>query len=105
MGNFTQTQIDNVWAKAQIVPNNDKWRKDICGAWIYEDSHGKTSEGGWEVDHQKPIAKGGSDALSNLRPMHWENNRSKGSDYPSYNAAITSEGNENVETNQSYKIG
>ena len=29
---------------------------------------------GWEIDHIKPKKDGGSDDLSNLRPLQWEAN-------------------------------
>ena len=51
---------------------------DRCGAEMYKRSHGKRSEQGWEVDHIKPEALGGSCTLRNLRPLHWKNNRAKG---------------------------
>jgi 5-methylcytosine-specific restriction endonuclease McrA len=74
-----------VWNKAQIVPGTNL-RKDTCGAWIDWSLHGNTTENGsgWEIDHIKPVAKGGGDELSDLQPLQWQNNRKKGDDYPAY---------------------
>jgi 5-methylcytosine-specific restriction endonuclease McrA len=44
--------------------------------------YGQTSKYGWEIDHIKPVSKGGTDDLSNLQPLQWENNRRKGDNYP-----------------------
>ena len=66
-----------VWAKGDVVQNNDpkEIRKDQCGAWIFFSEYGKrNTEFGWEVDHITPEASGGTDDLSNLRPLHWKNN-------------------------------
>ena len=66
-----------VWANGDTVQNNDpaKIRKDQCGAWIIFSEYGKrNTEFGWEEDHITPQANGGSDELSNLRPLHWKNN-------------------------------
>jgi len=33
---------------------------------------------GWTIDHILPKARGGTNALKNLRPLHWLNNAAKG---------------------------
>ena len=78
---MTDDQVQSVWEKAQYVdPSNEQkgFRKDQCGAWIQRNAYGnRNSQWGWEVDHIKPKANGGTDALSNLRPLHWRNNAAK----------------------------
>ena len=94
---FSEAVVQKVWEKGTVVPHDDgrEWRKDTCTAWIRRDAYGKTdSEYGWNIDHIKPVAKGGSDDISNLQPLHWENNASKQdgrADCP-----LRSEGNKNV---------
>lgn len=95
------------WNRAQIVEGYDRdtVRKDACGAWILKDHYGmRDSIFGWEVDHVFPIALGGDDFVQNLRAMQWENNVSKGDDYPSYMSAIQSEGNKNIRKEEGYTI-
>jgi hypothetical protein len=106
---FTQAEIDAVWEKAIIVTGIDPdiWRKDYAGAWIKKSEHGDTSNelgSGWEIDHCKPVAKGGTDDLYNLYPLQWHNNRDKSDDYPKWHTGVSSEGNKNIFKQQNWKI-
>ena len=69
-----------VWAKGSIVPQYDAnlYRVDVCGTWMSWQAYGnRDSQYGWEIDHATPVARGGSDAIGNLRPLHWKNNARK----------------------------
>jgi len=99
MADFNEVQIQKVWEKGVVDKNNDQnvFRKDVADAWIKRDQYGKKDEPfGWEIDHVYPQSKGGNENIINLRPMHWENNQSKGDDYPDYRAVKTSEGDKNI---------
>lgn len=80
MANFQKEIILTVWNKGIIVSgiNPSIRRKDACGAWIDLREYGnRNSNTGWEIDHIIPSSRGGSDMLSNLRPLHWQNNTEK----------------------------
>jgi 5-methylcytosine-specific restriction endonuclease McrA len=77
---FSEETVQAVWNKGTAVPGNDGslWRKDQCGAWIGRDYYAnRASEYGWEIDHIRPRSQGGTDHLSNLRPLQWKNNVNK----------------------------
>ena len=69
-----------VWNKARILKGKDplKIRKDGYGNEIHYGDHGKTTLYGWDIDHTIPKAKGGSNDISNLEPVHYSKNRSMG---------------------------
>ena len=93
---WSEDTIQKVWEKGRAVEGNDsaKWRKDECGAWIARNQYGnRDSQYGWEIDH---ISSGGSDTVSNLRPLQWRNNVDKSDGRLKCN--VTASGKDNVET-------
>lgn len=70
-----------VWSKGQIIPGYDAslWRYDAYGHVIAFSEYGnRQSAHGWEIDHIVAVAIGGSDHISNLRPLHCMNNAALG---------------------------
>lgn len=68
--NYTSEQLEQ-----RITMFNDCW---ICGRPLDGDLH---------LDHVKPLARGGWDTLSNLRPTHAMCNMRKGATWPYMGAA------------------
>lgn len=90
---WSDEMIQKVWEKGSVIAENDKarWRKDECGAWIGRTEYGnRDSQYGWEIDH---ISPGGSDQLSNLRPLQWQNNVEKSDGRLKCNVAASGNGN------------
>lgn len=91
---WSDDMIQQVWEKGHTVAGNDPavYRQDDCKAWIGRKEYGnRNSPYGWEIDH---ISPGGSDTLSNLRPLQWENNVDKSDGRLKCN--VTSSGKDNV---------
>ncbi len=91
-GSFSQYEIDSVWQKGKVQPGYDPrfYRKDRCGKWMKRSAYGSITDYGWEIDHMRPVSRGGSDDLGNLQPLHWKNNRGKRDDYPKWYCTLPS---------------
>lgn len=104
---YSQAELLEVWRKATEIANVDpsNFRQDYAGAWIRFSDHGnRNSQYGWEVDHLKPVSKGGKDVMSNYLPLQWQNNVRKGDDYPRWATAVTADGQNNKEVDKFWKV-
>ena len=88
---FPARTKERVWRRAAPVPgwDADRFRKDWCGALIQYQAYGQRTKYGWEIDHIRPVSHGGTDRLANLQPLHWRNNRGKGSDWPRWSCTVS----------------
>lgn len=100
--NLSEKDKNDIFRKARKIDglDADEWRMDACDAIIHRSSYGRNDEYfGWEVDHIVPqslleqhgVPQDLIDDPSNLRPLNWRNNLSKGNNYPAYQAEIFSE--------------
>ena len=102
MSDYTEKQLDNIFAQVRPISglNQKEWGLDASNAIICRASYGREDEFfGWEVDHIVPRTLLESckvpdeliDNEMNLRPLNWNNNVSKGDNYPKYDIRIVSE--------------
>ena len=73
----------DVWGKGLLLPGREhernEWRMDYRLKMIRYSDHGdRKSPWGWEIDHIVPSALGGSDDISNLRPLNCTDNARHG---------------------------
>lgn len=71
MSTFDEDRLRAIFARAN-------GNCHLCGKALAFSNYGMHgARGGWEVDHSRPVANGGTDHLNNLYPAHTSCNRSK----------------------------
>ena len=63
--NYSDDDKKNVWEKAKSINNKNpnSYRLDPYGNQICYRFYGKDTPQGWQIDHIKPISKGGSNDI------------------------------------------
>lgn len=94
---WTEQEKRIIWNKGLEIPGYDprEYRQDFAGAWMQYSAYGNTTSElnfGWEIDHIKPEARGGSNYIDNLQPIQWKNNRTKSDNFPVFYTSVTSLG-------------
>ena len=80
-------RVEQVWRKGMVTVFGDPAlvRLDEQGNIIQRDKYGdRKSLFGWQIDHIVPRARGGSDDISNLRPLQCRANACLPVDWASY---------------------
>jgi hypothetical protein len=66
-----------VWIKAFGYNSGGVGTDEMGSVILYSHYGDRNSSYGWEIDHIIFESRGGSDDLSNLRPLQWRNNASR----------------------------
>lgn len=68
---------ERAFDRATVIPGRDAdlYRLDPAGNVIYKHSYGQRTEMGWDIDHSKPLSKGGTYHPNNLQAMQSTQNR------------------------------
>lgn len=68
--------LEQIWKKAHKIKgqNSSVYRKDEFCMWIKYSEYGNHADAlGWEVDYVVPKSEGGTNDISNLKPIQWKN--------------------------------
>ncbi len=79
---FDEKTIEQVWKKGIADPGFVNFKRDSLGMPMLLQKYGAGGILGWEIDHIMPVVLGGTDDITNLQPLHWEQNRAKGDTPP-----------------------
>lgn len=80
-----------IWHRVKAIEDYDpdERRKDMAAAWIEWDQFETEGEYGWALYPLIPLFKFGSMDWMSLLPLHWQNARSHGENFPYYDTCLT----------------
>lgn len=83
MAKYSKEKLDKIFYKGKPIKgkNPETHRSDIYGNIMFKNSYGKNSSMAWDVDHSKPVSKGGTNHLNNLQPLNPTANKKKSNKY------------------------